>query len=215
MQRFRVLISGSAGHWVNSIRQVFVKETYFIIVDADESQDLIAQINAAQPEVVVLLVETEADKDRLEVLLQQRRHINLVLVVDNPYQFDLFAYLQQGVCGILPVRLLPCQIVHAVELIVLGGIVSLPRMNPEHYTGFMTKPKQLPDLFTLREREIIALIRQNYSNKEIAAALCLAESTVKTHLHNVFKKMGVRGRNEVLAALMERGQGTAGELSSN
>lgn len=203
MQTFRVLISGASDQWVRSIKAGFQEKAYFSVVDTDESQDIITQINSTQPEVVVLLIDNEAARENLEALSQHCRHMNLVLVVEDPNQIDLFSCMQKRVSGCLPVRLLPRQVVDAVELIVLGGIVCMPRLNSEYFRRFFNNLNPIPDGLTLREREILKLIHQNYSNKEIAATLCLSESTVKTHLRNIFKKMGVRGRSEVLTTLVE------------
>jgi len=205
MQRFRVLIAGPAEQWVRSMKAAFQEKVYFAVVENDESQDLVDQINLTQPEVVVLLIDKDADGDKLEVLVQQCPQMNLILVVDDPNQFDLLGWVQKGACACLPARLMPRQIIHAVELVIIGGIVCLPRLSQEHFKRLQGSAVPMPDNLTLREQEVLALIYQNLSNKEIAAALCLAESTVKTHLYNIFKKMGVRGRGEVLVtALKER-----------
>jgi DNA-binding CsgD family transcriptional regulator len=53
---------------------------------------------------------------------------------------------------------------------------------------------------TRREREVFDCIRQGLSNREIARALWISESTVKVHVHHVLAKMGVRSRTEAIAA---------------
>ena len=52
---------------------------------------------------------------------------------------------------------------------------------------------------TSRERQIVALIDEGLSNKEIAARLCIELSTVKNHVHNLLEKLGARGRGEAAA----------------
>jgi LuxR family maltose regulon positive regulatory protein len=56
---------------------------------------------------------------------------------------------------------------------------------------------------TRREREVLELIRQGLSNREIARTLWISESTVKVHVHHVLTKMGVRTRTEAVAASFE------------
>jgi DNA-binding NarL/FixJ family response regulator len=50
---------------------------------------------------------------------------------------------------------------------------------------------------TAREREIVDLIAQGLSNKEIAHRLCIATDTVKSHVHNILEKLSLRSRVEV------------------
>ena len=56
---------------------------------------------------------------------------------------------------------------------------------------------------TKRERELVELIYQGKSNKEIAEELFLSESTVKTHIYNIFRKMDVKNRIEVICIINE------------
>lgn len=202
MQRFRVLVNGSSGRWVRSMKAAFQEKVYFAVVENDDSQDILDQIYTAQPEVVVLFIEKESNGDNLGDLPEQCPQTNLVLVMEDPNQHDLFGLMEKGVCGCLPARLLPRQVVHIVEMIVIGGVVCLPRLNQEHFRRLQGTVPMLENL-TMREQEVLGLLYQNLSNKEIAAALYLSESTVKTHLYNIFKKMGVRGRGEVLVTAMK------------
>jgi DNA-binding NarL/FixJ family response regulator len=54
---------------------------------------------------------------------------------------------------------------------------------------------------TGRERQVMGLLGQNLSNKEIAHRLCVSECTVKNHVHRVLRKLGVRNRNVVAQAI--------------
>ena len=54
--------------------------------------------------------------------------------------------------------------------------------------------RDLSPSFTGREREIVDLLMQGKTNRQIAQALGIAEATVKKHLHHVYRKLGVRSR---------------------
>jgi DNA-binding NarL/FixJ family response regulator len=56
---------------------------------------------------------------------------------------------------------------------------------------------------TPREREVLDLVRQGMSNRQIARTLWIAESTVKAHVHHVLEKLGVRSRTEAVALYFE------------
>jgi ATP/maltotriose-dependent transcriptional regulator MalT len=57
---------------------------------------------------------------------------------------------------------------------------------------------------TSREVEVLELLATGLSNKEVAQALFIVESTVKVHLRHIYEKLGVRGRTEAVAAWVKR-----------
>lgn len=60
-------------------------------------------------------------------------------------------------------------------------------------------------VLTGREIDVLRLVATGHSNKQVAAALCIRESTVKTHLLKVFDKLGVADRTRAVTLAMERG----------
>ncbi len=61
----------------------------------------------------------------------------------------------------------------------------------------------MADMLSVREREVIALVGEGCSNKEIADKLYISSATVRNHLHNVFEKTGVSNRVELLRLASE------------
>src|SRR5687767_9995212 len=70
--------------------------------------------------------------------------------------------------------------------------------------------------FSEREKEVIALLLQGKSNKQIALALRIAQSTVEYHLKNIYQKLGVGSRTEAVLRLGKTtGKDTPGEVSES
>jgi LuxR family maltose regulon positive regulatory protein len=65
------------------------------------------------------------------------------------------------------------------------------------------QPDELPEPVSQRELEVLRWISQGYSNQEIARRMVISISTVKTHVNNVFGKMGVKSRTEAVARARE------------
>jgi DNA-binding NarL/FixJ family response regulator len=77
---------------------------------------------------------------------------------------------------------------------VCAGQLSVPR-SARHIVA-------RPGLST-REKQVLGMVVLGFTNAEIAAQLCLAESTVKSHLSSAFSKLGVRSRNEATAMILD------------
>src|SRR3954447_4277092 len=72
---------------------------------------------------------------------------------------------------------------------------------------FGDAPAVLTTALLHREKQVLALVAMGYTNGEVAAKLCLAESTVKTHLSSCFDKLGVRSRREAAALVADESNG--------
>ena len=83
------------------------------------------------------------------------------------------------------------EILTAIDALLDGGSYINPRYNIE-------KPKHSWSLLTRRENEIVACIKQNLNNKQIAKRLNIAVRTVENHISHIYYKTGVSSRDELL-----------------
>jgi DNA-binding NarL/FixJ family response regulator len=120
---------------------------------------------------------------------------------------DVLAALDAGVHGYVPKTLSPIQLTAALRLI-MDGLIYVPPLVaaiPSASEGMQVlkavPAKQPPvDNLTPRQREVLHLLMQGKSNKEIAQALNLGEGTIKVHMAALFRAFGARSRAAVAAA---------------
>jgi DNA-binding NarL/FixJ family response regulator len=94
-------------------------------------------------------------------------------------------------------------VVDAARSALRGDAVGSPQVVAALMRTVASTPGTPPSTapLTARERQIVGLIDEGLSNKEIAARLCIELSTVKNHVHNALEKLGARGRSEAAARL--------------
>ncbi|MBL9153416.1 MAG: response regulator transcription factor [Verrucomicrobiales bacterium] len=112
---------------------------------------------------------------------------------------EIQAALEAGALGYLQKSASREDLIAALRT-VAAGQRYLPPGLAEHLAGL-----QLGPTITLREREILALVARGRANKEIAAALGIAEDTVKRHISNIFDKLEVNDRAQATAEAIRRG----------
>lgn len=182
----------------------FDENYIFRVIASVKGEQLINEALRVQPDVAVIKMDSAVNSDVFNELTNNCPVLLPVAIVEDPGQYDIMELINQGMRGVLPFSLLPRQIVNAVELIAVVGLVCLPRINARvQKNSPMSRANNIEfvSALTIREREVLSLLGKNYSNQEIAELLCLSESTVKTHLRNVFHKLRVRNRSEAITLL--------------
>ncbi len=82
----------------------------------------------------------------------------------------------------------------AVCFLAVGLLIN--RNKLEQKNNAIILAAEAPELLTAREKQVMGLIAEGKTNKEIAAAHFVEISTVKTHLNNIYAKLGVKNRKE-------------------
>lgn len=204
MAQFKVLLCSEQPGYNQSLAVAFNENFIFRVISSVDREKLLDEAVRLQPDVAVIKIDSPSTMDMLEELRIRCPMLLPVAIVEDPDQYDILGSVNQGVRGVLPFRLLPRQIVNAVELITVAGLLCLPRVSTRPVNNGSTgneRSIEIMSALTIREREVLSLLGRSYSNQEIAETLCLSESTVKTHLRNVFHKLRVRNRSEAIALL--------------
>jgi DNA-binding NarL/FixJ family response regulator len=134
--------------------------------------------------------------------------ISVLLLRPDASLLDLDVLRLDG-CAVMPRRTAATELVAAVRLIVAGYLpIERTLAHRLAHTGpQMVEGAARPQL-TRRERQIFHLIARGMSNAEIAATLTVASSTVKSHVQDIFSKLGLRNRVQAVIYAYESGQGS-------
>jgi DNA-binding NarL/FixJ family response regulator len=126
----------------------------------------------------------------------------------------VFGALREGASGFLLKRTSPEDLVAAIHTVAGGDSLLSPSVTRTVIDRMARQPppdatayKRL-DQLTPREREVLGLIARGLSNSEIAAALVVEESTVKTHVKRILGKLRVRDRVQAVIFAYESGLAT-------
>jgi len=124
--------------------------------------------------------------------------------------FDLdeyvYAAIRAGASGFLLKDVEPAELVDAIRVVAAGNSLFGPAATERLLARFAEPPtgRSLDEL-TEREKEILCLLATGLSNAELAEQLFLSETTVKTHVSSILRKLRVRDRVQAVIAAYDAG----------
>jgi DNA-binding NarL/FixJ family response regulator len=145
---------------------------------------------------------TEVEEtNKILKLTAQLGKIPVVILAETDEFAQVLKVLEIGVRGYIPTSVDISVCVEAIELAVVGGtfipassIVAVKHLIESNSTG----SRELSDIFTPRQADVVMALRKGKANKIIAYELELRESTVKVHIRNIMKKLKATNRTEVV-----------------
>lgn len=186
--------------------------TIDVIGHASTGREAIARTRRLQPDVVLMDVRMPdldgiAATRELSTVAPAVRVLILTTFEQDDY---IFGSLRAGASGFLLKRTPPEELIAAVHTIATGESLLSPSVTRRVVDRMARQPG--PDLgsveveeLTPREREVLELIARGFSNTEIAGALVIEESTVKTHVKRILLKLALRDRVQAVIYAYEHG----------
>jgi DNA-binding NarL/FixJ family response regulator len=146
--------------------------------------------------------------DGIERTLQRFPGTPVVVISGLAQAADVARAIELGARGFLP-KTLPAEVLAAALRVVISGGTYVP-MDYARSAAADSSREPPGGAFTPREIEVLRRLVTGRSNKEIGRELGLQEITVKLHVRNIFRKLGVRNRVEATNAAARLGYGPAG-----
>ncbi|WP_370098793.1 LuxR C-terminal-related transcriptional regulator [Bradyrhizobium yuanmingense] len=181
-----------------------------VIASCSDGTSCIQAMRNLTPDVA-LLADTLPDLTASEILAiakADRLPTRLVFFTDSDTDHDLTLAIAAGACDAIAKYVAPDAVLRSLRLMTKRSFLERSDLSPTVEKTDSSKIDNLLELLTPRERQIVRLVSQGMSNKEIAHQLNVSDGTVKVHLHNIFQKLEITNRT-VLAtlALLQRPSG--------
>jgi DNA-binding NarL/FixJ family response regulator len=191
----------------DGISAILKKQPDMSAAAASNSENILALMEKFKPEVVLLDLGLRS-QNSLEAVKVVKRHfpeIRIIVMDLIPLQNDVFEFVQAGVSGFTLKDVDITEFIKTIRSVLKGE-----RVLPQNLTGSLfsqivehsmsgSKPSVIIESvrMTKRERQVIELIADGFTNKEIAQKLHLSTYTVKSHVHNILEKLSLHTRVQI------------------
>jgi DNA-binding NarL/FixJ family response regulator len=192
------------------LSRLLSREPDIEIVGRGHDEDRIVEVlKAVSPEL--LLLDYEAMGPNSESIIARLRRIaprtRILVMATRSADEYVERVLRAGAAGLVGKQLDFAALLRAIRAVAAGEIWANRRaqaLTLEHLTDFSTGAAEPEGQLTRREQQIVDGVTRGLRNKEIARQLGISEKTVKSHLNNIFQKLGLEGRFAL--AVFDQGQ---------
>jgi DNA-binding NarL/FixJ family response regulator len=178
-----------------------------VVATVGNGENILLMLGKVKPNVVLLDLGLR-NQNSLQIVKLSKQHFpeTKIIVMDLiPLQADVFEFVEAGVSGFILKDASIAEFLKTIRTVYQGA-----RVLPPHLTGSLfsqivehaihgSKPSAIEESvrMTKRERQVVELIADGSTNKEIAQKLHLSTYTVKSHVHNILEKLALNTRVQI------------------
>lgn len=189
-----------------------LEEDIAVVARCSDGVSALEAVRRHQPDILVLDIRMPGTGG-LDVARQLKAEgvpTRVVLFTAALDDDELVEAVCVGVQGIVLKEMAPQFLVQCIRKVAAGGQWIERRSAGLALEALLRREaggREVGTVLTPREQDLARMVARGLRNREIADTLCISEGTVKVHLHNIYEKLGVKGRVALLRYAQEKGMG--------
>lgn len=201
----RALILAEVGLYRDVLAEALARceriEVVGVAADLDEA---LVEVENVTPDIVLVDTHMPASADAVRALVAAAAQVNVVALGVPEVERFVIAFAEAGASGLVPRDGSMTDLVEVIESVSRGEMLGPPGIAATlaRHLADLSRERRLEPMeerLTPRELEVMRLIEEGFSNKQIAGALSIELPTVKNHVHNILQKLDVDRRTEAAA----------------
>lgn len=216
MERIRVLLADDHALFREGLAGILRAEPAFEVVgEASDGLEALVKARELAPDLILMDVQMRG-ADGIEAtqrIKQEHPATTIVILTVRDDEETLFEALRSGAQGYLLKNIHSNEMVELLRGAVRGEAAITPALAGRMLEEFRRLGQQAPDhhgkasaLLSRREQEVLSLVAERATDKEIADSLHLSLNTVKSHMRNILAKLHVSSRHDAARYARRRGQ---------
>ncbi len=175
-----------------------------VVAEAANGREALAAVKEAHPTVVLmdLSMPEMSGLEAIPFVLKELPETNVLILTISEKEDDLFNAIKAGAKGYLLKGATPDELVRAITHVAEGGVIISAAMAPKLLSEIGAPTNQMEKeapILSTRETEILQLVVEELTDKEIADKLFISVYTVKTHMKNILAKLHLKSRVQMAA----------------
>ncbi len=217
MREIKVLLAGGKEIFREGLMRLLKEQPHINVVSQCSSRQAPTKVRETKPDVIIIDT-TPVVTDALMATRQISRlypNTKIAVLTEDGNEKELLFVMEQGAQGYLSKGISVEALIKCIGLIAQGEIVITPLTPAGVLKGMVSrrdakghKDTESKPCLSSRELEIVGLVANGLTNKEIAQKLCITDNTSKVHIKNILSKLQLKNRQHLAAYAVQHGLAT-------
>jgi DNA-binding NarL/FixJ family response regulator len=211
--KIRVLIADDHGLMREGVKALLTAtEDIDVVGEAEDGDEAVREARRLDPDVVLMDVAMPGlgGLEATLVIRKEKPDVKVLVLTQYDDREYVSRFLKAGVSGYVLKKAVAAELVAAIRAVSRGGLVLDPEIARDvlRDRGREALPDQADDPYeslTDREKQVLKLVAEGNSNKEIAETLGISVKTAMAHREHLMGKLGVHSRTELIRFALRRG----------
>ncbi len=209
MNKIKILVADDHAIMRDGIRALLsLHDDIEIVGEASEGKEAIEKAEELEPDVIVMDIAMPG-MDGLEAtrrITKKSLKAKILVLTQHDNKEYVLSTIKAGAAGYVPKRALGSELVSAIRAVHRGDSFLYPSAAAALIEDYRQKAKVEPyDRLTAREREILKLVAEGHTSREIAGMLFISLKTVLGHRTKIMEKLDIHNRTELIKYAMHKG----------
>jgi two-component system response regulator NreC len=189
------------------LRSLLDREKIPVVAEASDGQEVIRLSEAHHPDIAVIDISmpTLNGIDAARELRRSCPKTKVILLTQHEEEQYLHEALQSGVRGYVLKSQAANDLVHAIQQVSRGGFYLSPGVSQAVIEAYRSRAERPSDPLSTRERQVLQLIAEGKSTKDVASLLGISTKTAESHRSRLMKKLDIHETASLVRYAVRRG----------
>jgi DNA-binding NarL/FixJ family response regulator len=203
----RVVLADNHALVRQGLKALLEREGFQVAGEASDGQEVVRLVPKVRPDIVILDISMPILNgiDAARELQKSPQKTKTILLTRHDEDQYVTEALQSGVKGYVLKSQAATDLVHAIQEVYRGGIYLSPSISRAVVEALLSKAALSPDPLTSRERQVLQLVSEGKSTKEVAAVLGVSLKTAESHRTRLMQKLDIHETASLVRYAIRRG----------
>ena len=189
------------------LKSLLDRENFQVIAEASDGQEVIRLAEAHHPDIAIMDISmpTLNGIDAARELARSCPKTRVILLTQHEEEQYLHEALEVGVRGYILKNQVVNDLVHAIRQVSRGGFYLSPGVSQAVVEAYRSKSERPSDPLSLRERQVLQLIAEGKSTKDVASLLGISVKTAESHRTRLMQKLDIHETASLVRYAIRRG----------